>query len=543
MKLKTQFIIGAALLIAILVGMAVFVTVTRVQLAALANQHQMADSLQRQVNDLAYLSNNYLLYREPEQKARWDGVFATFVASLDRLRSSNVHESALIDTIRSDSERLHQVFEEVASALVASGPDPSGNESLLQVSWSRMEIQDREIVFSASRLERSLEARTDRANLVSQAAILATMVVFGVILLGGYFFTYRRTVSGIAALSVGTEVVGSGNLDYSIPVDRKDEIGQLSLAFNRMTGDLKSVTASKAELENEVAERKQAEAEREQLLTQTKDLADSLALSNELLHAQNADLRVAEEETARLLAERSDMFRQLQTALVHVPKELPGIAIGHVYRSATKEAEVGGDFYDVFEAMDGRIGVLIGDVSGHGIEAARIATLVKDTVYAFAYQSRRPHLVLYKTNQVLLQKGQPGFVTAFLGFLDHNTGALKYASAGHPPPLVAASGAQVFLESSGLPLGVFPHAYYQDRATTLAPGSILLLYTDGVTDARRGQDRFGEEGLVQSVSEVATLEAKTLPSLVLADALRFSGQRLDDDVALLAVGYGPADGE
>ena len=80
------------------------------------------------------------------------------------------------------------------------------------------------------------------------------------------------------------------------------------------------------------------------------------------------------------------------------------MGFGHLYRSATEEAQIGGDFYDVFETKDGRIGLLMGDVSGHGVDAARIATLTKDTIRAFSHKFGRPHVVLRETNRLLIQE-------------------------------------------------------------------------------------------------------------------------------------------
>jgi sigma-B regulation protein RsbU (phosphoserine phosphatase) len=106
--------------------------------------------------------------------------------------------------------------------------------------------------------------------------------------------------------------------------------------------------------------------------------------------------------------------------------------MGHPYRSATETAHVGGDFYDAFEVKGGNTAVLIGDVAGHGVQAARTATFVKDVIHAFAHQSVRPQEVLQRTNALLIEKEFPGFVTLFLAIIDTTTGRLRYASAGHP---------------------------------------------------------------------------------------------------------------
>ncbi len=265
--------------------------------------------------------------------------------------------------------------------------------------------------------------------------------------------------------------------------------------------------------------------------------ADALVAQAGELENQNVELEKAQQETARLYAQQNDLVRRLQDALVDIPQELPGVRFGHLYRSATKDAQVGGDFYDVFEAKHGRVGLLIGDVSGHGVEAARIATLVKDTVHAFAHQFRRPHLVLRETNRLLVEKGLPGFVTAFLGFLDSESGKLVYSSAGHPPPMVSVHGRVTLLESPAPPLGVFADARYLDTQADIPPGSLLLFYTDGITEARRDSEFFGEGRLAAGLERTGDVPIEMLPSALLNEVLTFTGGLLRDDAALLAVGY------
>ena len=295
---------------------------------------------------------------------------------------------------------------------------------------------------------------------------------------------------------------------------------------------------------HDVTERKQAEAERERLREIEQELSEELqaqneelAVQGEELQVQNEELRAAQSESARLLKEQSSLLLRLQEALLDIPQELPGVKFGHLYRSATREALVGGDFYDVFGALDGCIGLLIGDVCGHGVEAARIATLAKDTVHAFAHQFRRPHLVLRETNGLLVEKNLPGFVTAFLGFLDLESGMFTYSSAGHPAPMLATDGHVALLESISPPLGVFADTRYRDNETAIEQGSLLLFYTDGITEARRDGDIFGEERLAEAFGRMRGRAVETVPSLLLEEALGFSRGHLEDDAALLVVNY------
>jgi serine phosphatase RsbU (regulator of sigma subunit) len=231
----------------------------------------------------------------------------------------------------------------------------------------------------------------------------------------------------------------------------------------------------------------------------------------------------------------------LQQTLLDLPPAIPGVAYGHLYRSATAEAAVGGDFFDIFEAKKGRVGLLIGDVAGHGVEAARMSTLVKDTIRAFAHQFRRPSVILRETNQLLLERRIPGFVTIFLGMLDRGTGLLVYSLAGHPYPLRRRAGGEVEeLTGAAVPLGVFPDQSWKEYRVQLDPSDVLLLYTDGASEVRRDGRFFGEAGLIETLRRHGGGSPEALPALVLDEVLRFSGGILSDDVALLAVGLRPA---
>jgi serine phosphatase RsbU (regulator of sigma subunit) len=335
-------------------------------------------------------------------------------------------------------------------------------------------------VFDASRLARVLGQHADRAELTSNIVVFSLVAVFGLLILAGYVFMYRRTLAGISALKAGAEIVGTGDLDHRIPEDRRDELGDLSRAFNKMTTDLKSV--------------------------------GGMYLSQ--LHIAST----------------------LQQSLLDVPEQTHGIDFGHLYRSATLEASVGGDFYDVFEVDDRRVALLIGDVSGHGVEAARIAILVKDIVYAFSRRSSVPSDVVASTNELLLGKRIRGFVTLFFAVLDPSTGLLTYCSAGHPNALVVDSGGHVrLLEAASPPVGIFPGTTWKDGEVLLTENDLLFLYTDGLIEARRSGEFFGQDGLVNAIVAAIDLTSEELPKQVLDTALAFTDGVLADDVALLAL--------
>jgi PAS domain S-box-containing protein len=245
--------------------------------------------------------------------------------------------------------------------------------------------------------------------------------------------------------------------------------------------------------------------------------------------------RALAEESERLYRQQLEIAESLQTALLSIPSEIGAVRLAHLYRSATEAARVGGDFYDAFEVKDGKIAILVGDVAGHGIEAARTATLVKDVVHAFTHQSLRSHKVMSRANAVLMERLLPGFVTLFLAILDTETGLLGYANAGHPPPMLRrASGGIERLGDGSVPLGVRAEVTWKPGEARLEAGDILLLYTDGIVEARRGKEFFGDERL-EKLLKRKRLSVERLPGLILDQVLAFSEGKLTDDIAVLAV--------
>lgn len=257
------------------------------------------------------------------------------------------------------------------------------------------------------------------------------------------------------------------------------------------------------------------------------------------LRQSEEKFRALAEENERLYRQQLEIAESLQAALLSIPSQIGAIKLGHLYRSASEAARIGGDFYDVFEVKDGKVAVLIGDVAGRGTEAARTATLVKDMVHAFTHQSLRTNEVLKRTNMVLIEKNFRDFVTLYLAILDKYTGHLRYSSAGHPETILKrASGEIQMLGCRSVPLGVYPDATWKPHAVDLNPNDVLLLYTDGVTEARNGDGSFGQKRLASLLKRRTIggrIGVERLPQLVVDQVLAFSEGELKDDVAVLAL--------
>jgi len=240
-------------------------------------------------------------------------------------------------------------------------------------------------------------------------------------------------------------------------------------------------------------------------------------------------------ENARLYESHRRISEELQGALLLVPGEIEGLSFGHLYRSATEEASVGGDFYDLVQTEADRVAVLIGDVSGHGVEAARAASLARDTIRAYAHLQMGPDEVLRLANRALRQRLPQGiFISAFYAQLDLSSGELVYATAGHPPPLVRGREGTRILEHGFMPLSVLDEPSYRSQRVGLKRGDVLLLYTDGVTESRQNGGFFGEERL-QQLTRSTEAEAGDLPELIFRQVIEFTGGRLRDDLAILSL--------
>jgi PAS domain S-box-containing protein len=285
MKLRTQFIITIFLFGIILVVMAGSAIITNRQMEKASQQEEIASSIAQGANELSYLGNDYLIYRESQQLKRWQSRFTLFSAQVASLHAERPDQQALVANIRANQNRLKEVFESVASAV---GGFPNRSTALdlafLQVSWSRMAVQSQGLVSDASRLSQLLHQQMDQ--LTSRRTVLIYLMVglFGVFLLASYMLTYQRILKSLVTLQASTAVIGSGNLDFVIKEKKNDEIGDLSHAFNQMTTNLKAVTASKEELEREVTQRKQVEEDlrrqREWLRVTLSSIGDAVIASD-----------------------------------------------------------------------------------------------------------------------------------------------------------------------------------------------------------------------------------------------------------------------
>jgi PAS domain S-box-containing protein len=244
-------------------------------------------------------------------------------------------------------------------------------------------------------------------------------------------------------------------------------------------------------------------------------------------------------ENSRLYGAERKIADTLQTAILTLPGEIQGIDYGYVYRSATEIARIGGDFYDIFELDEERVGFVVGDVSGKGIGAATITSMVKSTIRAFAYRDPDPQYVLTQTNNAIERQMDEGqFVTAVYGVIDTANGEVVMGSAGHPDPFKCTSGscAQEKAERNP-PLGIFPDVRFKSFAAKLNIGDTLVLYTDGLIEAKCDGKLYGDGRVKQVLDTVYSEPTTKMVQALLASAEKFSQDNLTDDIALVAIRY------
>ncbi|MGW0496028.1 PP2C family protein-serine/threonine phosphatase [Streptomyces sp. NPDC003007] len=284
------------------------------------------------------------------------------------------------------------------------------------------------------------------------------------------------------------------------------------------------------------------------------DASDRRAYEKELLHRrQEAERARAEADEARRQAEAdrarlAEALAVLQRSLV--PDSLPavpGVETAVHYHTAAPD-QLGGDFYDLFPVAGDRWAFFLGDVCGKGPEAASLTSLTRYTLRAAAHHDPDPTSALTTLNAVLHERytadGDPRYCTCVFGIIEpggqHGPTTVRLASGGHPPALVLRSdGSAEFLPTpGGLLIGIVPGAPIGTVETVLAPGDTVVLYTDGLTEARVGagrDDLYGEDALHAFAADHAPAAPREAIT-ALTGLLQSFGDGLDDDTALLALG-------
>src|SRR5436190_11923463 len=247
------------------------------------------------------------------------------------------------------------------------------------------------------------------------------------------------------------------------------------------------------------------------LASQVAIIIEKVMLHEQLIEKQRleAQLEVARQVQLELLPARDPQLDGFDISAYNFPTE-----------------EVSGDYYDWVRIYDDQIGIVIADVSGKGVPAALLMAFLRASLRAATHIGYAPHISMSKVNYLLwesIERNQ--FVTSFYGILDASNRTLAYSNAGHNPPLVMeADGKARFEERGGVPLGMFRDTRYYEYYMTLEPGQVLVLYTDGATEAMNPvNDEYGRDRLVEAVRRCRHLGAREMIDVLHRDVIDWTG--------------------
>ena len=264
-------------------------------------------------------------------------------------------------------------------------------------------------------------------------------------------------------------------------------------------------------------------------------------------HYDEADLELAEElaRRAALAIDNAMLFRREHEAAVTLQRsllpeslpELDGVEFAARYEPAAPGLQVGGDWYEVVPLDDGTVGVSIGDIAGHGINAASIMGRVRPALRAYVTDGHSPAEAMERLDRLMRESDEPQMTTVFHIHFDPADGSIEYVRAGHPPGLLRLPDGRVeMLAGEGTPpLGVLEDVEYRTHKAMVPPGSLLLLYTDGLIERRDDDVDAGLERLRTAFAEAPSGAEECLRWL----GERFSADEIPDDVAMLAMATAP----
>lgn len=337
--------------------------------------------------------------------------------------------------------------------------------------------------------------RSERKGLVKTLISLLVAVTVLVALVA--IMLSKKITKPIISLCKGADVIGSGNLDYTLKIKTGDEIETLAHAFNKMTQDLKAYIKNLEET------------------TRAKERIES-------------ELHVA---------------REIQTSMLpRIFPPFPDRKEFDIYATMDAAKEVGGDLYDFFMVDKNKLCFLIGDVSGKGIPAALFMATVKTLLKIAALQTLSPERTLRLVNNILVPDNEACmFVTVICVMLDTETGYVEFSNGGHNPPLLSTNTRTFdFLKvDKGFVVGALQNSHYTKQTLTLKSNQILFLYTDGITEAMNKQKHmFSEQRLRECLSSCKTEEVKDILYHVKKEVHTFAeGEPQSDDITMLVLRY------
>ncbi len=317
--------------------------------------------------------------------------------------------------------------------------------------------------------------------------IVATIIIVVLVIA---VFLAKMITNPVNKLTEGSKTIGKGDLEYRVNIASGDELEELADSFNKMASDLK----------NHINELKRTTAEKERLLK---------------------ELEIAKGIQQSFLPDKSPEIKDMEIAAYNLPAK-----------------EVGGDFYDFIQLTEDKWGLVIADVSGKGMPAALFMALSRTLVRASASSNYSASNAISKANNLICEESKSGmFVTLFYAILDVKKRKLTYVNAGHNPPFLFRQSNEdiVALKAKGLVLGAMDNIDLEEVHVDLDNGDIVVLYTDGVTEAiNNDEEQFDEKRLLDAVAANKNLPAQDIIKNIVEEVVCFSeGQPQFDDITMM----------
>ncbi len=261
-----------------------------------------------------------------------------------------------------------------------------------------------------------------------------------------------------------------------------------------------------------------------------------LVTLDEFLHVALAAIANAYFESYREeLLEQAEVGRIVQEGLLgHVPKRTVDLEVGYVYISAEEQAQLGGDFLDSFVTGPGEVSFIIGDLSGHGVEAAAESVMLRSLFRGFMREDPDLAKSMERLNRVVCTDLGVGHFATALAVQYDSSGRVRLVNAGHPFPVLCNDECHL-VDSHDSALAIDEESTYAITELQLEPRGMLVAYTDGLIEARNRSGMFGEDGLMQTVNAMRDASPRAIVDQLVDNAKRFAGGKLTDDVAILVL--------
>jgi serine phosphatase RsbU (regulator of sigma subunit) len=272
------------------------------------------------------------------------------------------------------------------------------------------------------------------------------------------------------------------------------------------------------------------------------DTQEYLLAMDEFLHAALASIATSYFEAYRReLLEDAEVGRLVQEELLaDIPRRACDLDVAHIYISSHERARLGGDFIDSFSVGPDGVGFLIGDMSGHGIDAVADSLMLRSLFRGFMREEADLARAMGRTNHVLAAELRPDHFATALALAHQPPGRLTLVSGGHPYPLICGPSCRE-IEAEGIALAIEESAEYDAVETELEPGDLFLAYTDGLVEAGSSPDRFGEKRLRAELTAVCDAPVRAVAEHIVQASLRHAGGRFADDVAVLVLKRRPGE--